>query len=321
MKSLDLLGTKIGNQGLFYLALSNNLKSLNLTGTKISDQGLIYIKHMKNLKRLSLGIRKKDSKLILITKITSKGLVYLRGHESLTQLCLIGTKITIDEVMKLKKYLPRCFISINYHSLRFLKSLKDIKNYNFSIRKTYKWLDKHNAKIDKLFDFLILDLSGRNISDEELINLIPLREKLYSLNLSGTKVTDKGLKYLKYCYELSELTLGARVTDKYCEISNISDKGLVHLKGLNLERVYINRTRVTERGVSNLYSTLSGFSIIYVNGGQFRELYRSPLSPRRFVVRGMLARVLHEENKKNKLESKMIKSKKRIRLLDNIWNK
>ena len=316
LKLLDLSGTKTGNQGLFYLTLLNNLKSLDLTGTKISDQGLIYIKHMKNLKRLSLGIQKKGSKLILTTKITSKGLVYLRGHESLTDLYLMGTKITLDEALELKKYLPRCSISIDYDDVEILKRLREIKEYNVSIRKTYKWLDKHNAKIDKLFDFLIIDLSGRNISDEELKHLIPLRGKLYGLDLSGTKITDKGLKYLKYCYELSELTLGGRTTDKYCEISKITDKGLVHLKGLSLERVYINGTRVTERGVSNLYSTLSGFSVIYVNGGQFRELYRSSLAPRRFVVRGMLARVLHEENEKNK-----VKSRKRIKLLDNIWDK
>ena len=75
-------------------------------------------------------------------------------------------------------------------------------------------------------ELLVLDLTNVQIGDDELRYLIKLA-KLQALGLSGTGVTDKGLRYLSR----HATFVGTLQCLKLCYAQKITDVGLSHLKG------------------------------------------------------------------------------------------
>jgi Leucine Rich repeat len=83
-------------------------------------------------------------------------------------------------------------------------------------------------------------------------------KQLQRLNLSGTKVTDAGLRHLRGLTTLRTLEL----ID-----TGITDTGLKNLKGLtNLHRLYLNQTKVTAAGVKDLQKILPKVKITRWSG-------------------------------------------------------
>jgi internalin A len=99
-------------------------------------------------------------------------------------------------------------------------------------------------RIARLNDLESLDLSHSAIDDRQLALLAPLAARLRELTLSGTNVTDAGLKELARFHELD-----------YLELTNtrITDAGLAHLKSLAVLRtLHLDLTDVTDAALLTL---------------------------------------------------------------------
>ncbi len=99
------------------------------------------------------------------------------------------------------------------------------------------------AQNDNRLD-IAFHLADGKIGDEQVATVKALGNVIYSLNLRGTEVTDKGLEQLKELKSLVRLHL---------ERTKITDAGLAHLAALeNLEYLNLYGTEVTDAGVQSL---------------------------------------------------------------------
>ncbi|MBM3971339.1 MAG: hypothetical protein FJ302_15995 [Planctomycetes bacterium] len=99
------------------------------------------------------------------------------------------------------------------------------------------------AQNDNRLD-IAFHLADGKIGDEQVATVKPLGNIIYSLNLRGTEVTDKGLEQLKELKSLVRLHL---------ERTKITDAGAAHLTALeNLEYLNLYGTEVTDAGVQSL---------------------------------------------------------------------
>jgi hypothetical protein len=97
----------------------------------------------------------------------------------------------------------------------------------------------------KAFRFTALNVA-KEFNDAGLDALTPIADKIASLDLARTKVTDGGLAKLAAMKGLKELHL---------EGTTIGDAGLDHLKGLaELEYLNLYNTKVTDAGIAKLAS-------------------------------------------------------------------
>jgi len=97
--------------------------------------------------------------------------------------------------------------------------------------------------IKSLTNLRVLNLSGTHVTDAGLRHLKPLK-KLESLNLDFTELelTDECIKHLLQLTQLKSLVLS---------FSLISDKGMAELSGLpHLESLDLEGAKVTEAGVA-----------------------------------------------------------------------
>ena len=95
----------------------------------------------------------------------------------------------------------------------------------------------------KTYRFTALNVA-KEFADSGLDALAPIADKIASLDLARTKVTDAGLAKLGAMKNLQELHL---------ENTGITDAGLDHLKGLaSLEYLNLYNTKVTDAGVAKL---------------------------------------------------------------------
>jgi internalin A len=134
----------------------------------------------------------------------------------------------------------------------------DLTNINLTPLEKLEYLDDiyiHNSQIiDRQFEQIIrlpkldsLSLDGCNITNEMLArisNIKNLQPKLRLLSLENTKITDKGLGYLNNFKKLKWL---------YLDQSDITDDGILHLKGLSeLNLLSLKETKITDSGLMAL---------------------------------------------------------------------
>ena len=106
----------------------------------------------------------------------------------------------------------------------------------------------------KTFRFTALNVA-KEFGDAGLAPLVPIADKITSLDIARSKVTDGGLKALAGMKHLKELHL---------EGTGITDAGLDHLKGLtDLEYLNLYNTKVTDAGIAKL-AGLSKLDAIYL---------------------------------------------------------
>ncbi|MFZ2277653.1 MAG: hypothetical protein WAW39_07630, partial [Prosthecobacter sp.] len=95
----------------------------------------------------------------------------------------------------------------------------------------------------KTFRFTALNVA-KEFGDAGLEPLVPIADKIASLDIARSKVTDGGLKALAGMKNLKELHL---------EGTAISDAGIDQLKGLaELEYINLYNTKVTDAGLAKL---------------------------------------------------------------------
>ena len=86
--------------------------------------------------------------------------------------------------------------------------------------------------------------------------------RITSIDLRGTQVTDAGLVHLKGLTSLKELILS---------YTQITDARLLHLKGLtSLQRLGLDGTQVTDAGLEHLKG-LTGLEYVYLNNTQITD--------------------------------------------------
>ncbi|MDB6005062.1 MAG: hypothetical protein JWR15_2049 [Prosthecobacter sp.] len=106
----------------------------------------------------------------------------------------------------------------------------------------------------KAFRFTALNVA-KEFGDAGLEPLVPIADKIASLDIARSKVTDAGLKALAGMKNLKELHL---------EGTGITDAGLDQLKGLGeLEYINLYNTKVTDAGVAKL-AGLSKLKAVYL---------------------------------------------------------
>ncbi|HEY1083687.1 MAG TPA: c-type cytochrome domain-containing protein [Prosthecobacter sp.] len=106
----------------------------------------------------------------------------------------------------------------------------------------------------KTWRFTALNVA-KDFADAGLAPLAPVAEKIISVDLARTKVTDGGLAAVAAMKNLAELHL---------ENTGITDAGLEHLKGLAaLEYLNLYNTKVTDAGLQKL-AGLSKLKALYV---------------------------------------------------------
>ncbi len=106
----------------------------------------------------------------------------------------------------------------------------------------------------KTYRFTALNVA-KEFNDTGLAPLGAIAEKISSLDLARTKVTDAGLKAVAAMKNLTELHL---------EGTGITDAGLDHLKGLtSLEYLNLYNTKVTDAGLSKI-AGLSKLKSLYL---------------------------------------------------------
>ena len=125
-------------------------------------------------------------------------------------------------------------------------------------------------KVASLPDLQRLSLSDTRVSNKGLA-LISNLIRLEWLFLNNTPVTDAGLTHLQRLTNLQRLTLdGTGVTDAgmvYLEglsqldllsLNNteLTDAGLIHLSLTKLVNLYVDDTKVTDKGIRDLYDAL-----------------------------------------------------------------
>lgn len=92
LRGLCLLGSRIGDLRLDYVAKLKNLELLVLDGTDITDEGLRCLADLKNLRALTL----RD------TAVTDAGLEWLGDLDKLEVLDFNNTRVTEEGVNRLK---------------------------------------------------------------------------------------------------------------------------------------------------------------------------------------------------------------------------
>lgn len=93
------------------------------------------------------------------------------------------------------------------------------------------------------------DVTGAGL--RALVNL-PLRRGLTNIGLRGLGITDADLVYLKQFPTLRRIDLSG---------TRISDTGLKHLEGMKLDHVSVAGTKVTEQGVTKLQASSPGAKV------------------------------------------------------------
>lgn len=115
-------------------------------------------------------------------------------------------------------------------------------------------------------------------TDEELVKLAPVMEAMVSLDLSSTKVSDKGVEAIAKATKLRMLRLSeTEITDASLELlaglpeleslnlygTKVTTAGVAKLATLpNLKRLYLWQTGVDEKGVEELQKKMPGCEIV-----------------------------------------------------------
>lgn len=239
LRVLHLTGSAITSEGLEALGALKELTNLYLGDTGVTGQG---VKHLTPLKRLEV--------LELTNAPVGKDAVtHLVDIPSLQKLSLTGEKVILgrEDVFELVNKLPDCVIDSRYGKFgpgvvrgatqvvlqlggevdvgsSVVKKAADLPAGEFIVKTV--WADKKPQFTDSGMAFV-----GRLTSVE-------------TLTISGTPVTDEGLKHLTGCTRLKELYLAS--------LDQVTDKGVEHLRGCPLSILHLSGTGVTDECVPTL---------------------------------------------------------------------
>jgi Leucine-rich repeat (LRR) protein len=190
--------------------------SVMVTDSDLTDVGLARLAALGGLRRLVLNG----------VGITDAGLGSLESSTSLRRLDLSNTSITDHASTNLSRLVGLTELSL--------------ADTEFS--------DRGLSRLKGLEKLESLDLGGLSITVDGLKAAVPRFQALRHLNLSETWVVNSDLRFLVAARSLESLALRDTV---------ISDRGIAAISKLkSLKRLWIDRTRITEKGAESLKAAL-----------------------------------------------------------------
>jgi hypothetical protein len=209
--------TSVTDEGMAYLRALPELAGLLLHWAGISDAALRYLESLAKLSVLELRECK---------HITGSGLLHLRAAPNLTTLDLAGAS------------------QFNDTGLQAIGLCTGLTKLDLS--RCPQITRQGIVHLRNLFNLTYLDLSRNlQVDDKGVVAMCDL-QRLSTLNLAGTAITDIGLSHIGDIPGLLYLDLS------HCE--RITDRGLSHLRRLR-KLAYLNVggcKRLTSRGISRL---------------------------------------------------------------------
>ena len=223
---------------------AEDVTTLDLYETQVTDAGLKELASLTNLSTLSLPNN----------KLTNAGLKELAPLTNLSTLSLPNNKLTNAGLKELASLANLTTIDVTVTN-GSLKALREA-NLLHLLRQAKTGDGKRANKAD---DVAHLNLSGTEVTDVGLKELVPLL-KLTTLNLDRTHVTDAGLKELAPLTKLTNLGLNS---------FKVSDVGLKHLAPFtSLTTIRLHERHMTDRGLKEVASLkkLTTLNVYIING-------------------------------------------------------
>ena len=187
--------------------------------------------------------------------LTDVGLARLSALEGLTRLVLNGVGVTDAGLGPLEtsaslRVLDLSSTSITDHASVNLSRLVDLTELSLA---DTDFSDRGLSRLKGLEKLESLDLAGLSISADGLTAALPKFTSLRYLNLSETWIVNADLRVLGTVENLESLAIRDTV---------ISDRGIAAISTLkSLKRLWIERTRITEKGSEELKKALPGCEI------------------------------------------------------------
>jgi serine/threonine protein kinase/Leucine-rich repeat (LRR) protein len=301
LQRIALSRTLITDKGLAYLAGNKNLKYLWLPSTQVTDAGLGHFKDCKELILIDLAstpitdtglaIFKDFEKLTTIrligTQITDAGLRAFTGTKALELIELQKTKVTAEGVAEFAKRNPRCKVVWDGGTiepaggddrdavLALLNAGAGVKVEDaagkqaevFAVTELpngklkLMWLNER--PMSQIDDALLAKCAGckhlqyahlnrSKVTDAGLVH-VKQAQFLTSLELADTAITDAGLKHLATHELLVNVNLAG---------TKITNDGLASLTSPRLGALNLERTAITDKGLSQLKGPLELRSLL-----------------------------------------------------------
>jgi hypothetical protein len=219
-KRFDNNSTEKCDEVLALLASQHGLKRLLMKGPQATDKGLAYLKDQTYLEDLYIWNS---------TEISDEGLKHIRGLVNLKNLHIDSSRVTDAGFLALAGMTKLDHLVLQSHSFSdrgftTVAGMKDLTWLCVGGSKGSPSLisDDGLALVTSMKNLTNLQLSHSRVTDKGLVHLKGLT-KMTILDLDGCKVGDEGLKNLTEMKNLKWLILGD---------SNVSDDGLKYLQGL-----------------------------------------------------------------------------------------
>lgn len=121
-------------------------------------------------------------------------------------------------------------------TMGWMQAMSKVTAYPYIANAAHNHRTAHNTSLQQINSSQITDELLRTASKQDL--------EMTSLDLSGSRVTDKGLSYLTKWRNLRHL---------YLDDMNITDRGIQQLQSMNrLETLALSGTQITDKGVERL---------------------------------------------------------------------
>ncbi|HEX4070497.1 MAG TPA: hypothetical protein VHX68_04990 [Planctomycetaceae bacterium] len=262
LKTLNMTGAPITDDGLKEIADLSNLEALDLGHTPVTDHGLKELKRLPHLHELRL------------TDVLSgaNGIVYDSGLKEIAQipqlmkLDLSGIHSFGEEGIRALRKLDRLTdlnLRLTNAQNSWIKDLAELKSLTALNIEQTRISDAGLKGLEGFHNLTVLKLSLTDVTDAGMKEVARL-STLTKLRVRETKIGDAGVKELGRLKGLTDLDLfRTDMTDtaaadliKLHELTNldldrteITDAGLVQLGRLpRLQRLAVGGTHVTERG-------------------------------------------------------------------------
>jgi beta-lactamase regulating signal transducer with metallopeptidase domain/thiol-disulfide isomerase/thioredoxin len=269
LAAIDLLQTRITDEGIVHLAGLKELRFLHLDGVVVAnegfgvgDAGLAVLAKLPHLDFLSVSR----------SNVTDGGMGHLRGHPSIRFLYLGGTKVS-DEGLKVIASLPRLEhlslgaydegANITDDGLTHLAGLTNLKSLNLSGTEV---TNEGLKRLQGLTGLEELNLDETNVSADGLANLAPLGRSLKKLRIYGQVINDEYAEYLGNLTSLEAIEANLEFTDagleplsrlrnlKSLSVSDhVTDEGVAHIiKMHSLETLRFKDCPITDDALPRL---------------------------------------------------------------------
>lgn len=237
LNTLTVLGDRVSDDGLEYLAGLTSLTYLALNSPRITDRGLKSLAGLTRINNLHLNY----------ARVTPQALAQLPFAQSLHTLSLHGATLYDDDLAAMGAFPSLRFLSfaetaIDDGGLRYLKPLQSLRVLNLSgTRITGRGLEYLAG-----LGLQTLDLLGTAITDDDLIALAA-SGSITDLSLADTKITDAGVLMLAKLSGLQRLYLGN---------TQVTDASIPYFESMtSLRFLDVRGTKLTKEGVMRLWES------------------------------------------------------------------